>query len=165
MQLLCLCTYSDLIDLYVGIISSSALKLLVHVSVNFSCLVFAQFLDPAARLSVSAASVTSLATRFSPMPADDMDSLLAQFRDYKAAPDDQLGLDAAGSDNLDEFWHQMSSIRMPGDTSKHRFDRLAGFAAVLMVLPHANADPERLFSVLGKRNYLDILESRRSDLT
>ena len=111
-------------------------------------LVLPQVLHPAAHLSVSVASVTRLAMRFTPMDADDLDILLTEFRDYKATPDDQLP--PAEASDLDSFWSKMSRISMPGDTTKHRFGKLARFACVLMVLPHANADPERLFSMVGK---------------
>ena len=87
------------------------------------------------------------------MQADDLDVLLTEFRDFKSAPDDNLPplqvVDGQPLD-LDAFWREMLNIKMPGDTSKLRFGKLSRFACVLLTLPHANADPERLFSLVGK---------------
>ena len=37
-----------------------------------------------------------------------------------------------------------------GEVGDKRFQNLANFCKLLLVLPHSTADPERLFSVIGK---------------
>ena len=106
-----------------------------------------QVLNPATRLSVSIASVIRLATRFADMSPEDLDMVLSQLRDYKTAPSDQL---PSFSGDLDNLWHQMGRLLMPGDISQLRFGKLFELVKVLLVLPHGNADPERLFSIVGK---------------
>ena len=61
----------------------------------------------------------------------------------------------------------MGEITTLSDRSIHRFGNLAGLCKILLVLPHGNADPERLFSMVIKietdqRNSL--LPSTVSDL-
>ena len=55
-----------------------------------------------------------------------------------------------GSGELDQFWFFMGKMQKPGDTSQKRFSNLAGLCKTLLVLPHSNADPERLFSMVCK---------------
>ena len=52
--------------------------------------------------------------------------------------------------SLDEFWHGVGKAKKPGNSSELRFGTLYRLATVLLVLPHSNADPERLFSMVIK---------------
>ena len=72
---------------------------------------------------------------------------MAEFLAYRAGPDDQL---PQPDGSLDQFWHAVSKLKKPGNTSQFRFGTLSTLAKVLLVLPHANADPERLFSMVNK---------------
>ena len=64
-------------------------------------------------------------------------------------PDNQLPIfDESGEP--DQFWFSMGKIQKPGDTSQKRFSNLAGLCKTLLVLPHSNADPDRLFSMVHK---------------
>ena len=106
-----------------------------------------QLLDPRVRLNLTQASVLQLFNRFFPGDGEAADDLVAEFLDYRAVPDDQLPqLDGS----LDQFWHAVSKLKKPGNTSQLRFGTLSTLAKVLLVLPHANADPERLFSMVNK---------------
>ena len=54
----------------------------------------------------------------------------------------------------------MGEILLPaGDATAKRFCNLAKFCKTLLVLPHSTADPERLFSMIGKAD-----TSQRSNL-
>ena len=44
----------------------------------------------------------------------------------------------------------MESLPLPGDTSQLRFGKLVQLVKILLVLPHGNADPECLFSIVSK---------------
>ena len=44
----------------------------------------------------------------------------------------------------------MSRFLKPGDSSQKRFSNLVQLCKILLVLPHSNADPERLFSMVQK---------------
>ena len=46
-----------------------------------------------------------------------------------------------------------------GEVGEKRYGNLADFSKLLLVLPHSTADPERLFSIIGK-----IDTSQRSSL-
>ncbi|XP_039653059.1 uncharacterized protein LOC120557088 [Perca fluviatilis] len=50
--------------------------------------------------------------------------------------------------NVEEFWGSMSSIKSKV-TSLSQFGRLSKIAALVLVLPHSNADAERVFSMVG----------------
>lgn len=73
-----------------------------------------------------------------------------QFRDSLAAPLDQLPTygpsEAAGA--IDHFWAAMAKVKSVMNSEVYRFSTLSHFAQVLLVLPHSNADPERLFSMV-----------------
>ena len=54
----------------------------------------------------------------------------------------------------------MSKVKLVTDINTSRFGTLAQLAKILLVLPHSNADPERLFSMVRKieteqRKHLD----------
>ena len=63
-------------------------------------------------------------------------------------PQSQLPIVEDGA--LGQFWFSMGCIQKPGDTSEKRFGNLSLLCKTLLVLPHSNADPERLFSMVRK---------------
>ncbi|KAK0146582.1 Protein FAM200B [Merluccius polli] len=50
--------------------------------------------------------------------------------------------------NVEEFWGSMSSTKSKM-TGLSQFERLSKIAALVLVLPHSNADAERVFSMVG----------------
>ena len=66
-------------------------------------------------------------------------------------PNNQLPATNSDDDGaLDQFWFLMGCISKPGNASRKRFEQLAKLCKILLVLPHSNADPERLFSMVQK---------------
>ena len=59
-------------------------------------------------------------------------------------------LDSSSEAATDYFWAAMSEVKAVGDLSTLAYGKLAQLAKVLLVLPHSNVDPERLFSMVGK---------------
>ena len=105
-------------------------------------------LNPHNRHHVSTASVTRLLKRFyKQCSIDDMDTVLMELREYKSLPESQL----PEHKSLEDFWARMGVLPKPaGAIHEKRFGHLANFCKLLLVLPHSTADPERLFSVIGK---------------
>lgn len=87
--------------------------------------------------------------------SEENDAIVEEFRAFSVAPDHQLPVyDSKADDGLDKFWLAMSmqkkvsaDLELP---SAFAYSNLARLAKILLVLPHSNADPERLFSMLGK---------------
>ena len=102
-------------------------------------------LDPHHRFDTSAASVARLYRRF--LPSADLDAILMEFREYQSLPNPQLPL----YKSLEEFWASLGDLPQPGsEIGEKRFGNLAAFCKTLLILPHSTADPERLFSMIGK---------------
>ena len=105
-------------------------------------------LNPCHRFHVTAISLTRLLQRFNNNSTCDIDAVLMEFREYKSLPESQL---PACNDSLEHFWNSMGEIPLPaGEATAKRFDNLAKFCKILLVLPHSTADSERLFSMIGK---------------
>ena len=69
-----------------------------------------------------------------------------EFREYQSLPDPQL----PAYKSLDDFWASVGDLPKPaGEFGEKRFGNLIGFCKTLLVL-HSTADPERLFSMIGK---------------
>ena len=49
---------------------------------------------------------------------------------------------------MDIVWHHISPIRDPDNTL--RFARLSHIVKLILVIPHSNAEEERVFSMVGK---------------
>ena len=87
--------------------------------------------------------------------SDEIDAVVQEFRAFCVTPDHQLPIyDSKADHGLDKFWFAMSvqktvssDLELPGAFA---YSNLARLAKILLVLPHSNADPERLFSMLGK---------------
>ena len=93
--------------------------------------------------------------------AYDLDELLEEFIDFQLLSDDDipstiwekasitLDDDAhAKSYRLDVIWHYLSTVKAPDGTL--RFNRLCRVAKLVMVIPHSNAQEERVFSMIRK---------------
>ena len=105
-------------------------------------------LDPCKRLQITPPSVLRLCQRFEKRTPQELDDILWELNDYRVMPENQLPIYEDG--DLDQFWFSMGQMQKPGDTSLKRFGNLAGLCKTLLVLPHSNADPERLFSMVRK---------------
>ena len=109
------------------------------------------FLDPHNRDKSSRTGILELATRFTSFTTDEMDDLTMESSDYRTASDDQLpNFDSQSYAAIDHFWVAMAEVHTVTDLDTLRFGMLSKLAKVLLVLPHSNADPERLFSMVRK---------------
>ena len=76
---------------------------------------------------------------------------MTEFHDYRAALDIKLPkVSADVPAAFDPFWAAVAKVRSMTDSETCRFGTLARLAKILLVLPHSNADPERLLSVVRK---------------
>ena len=102
-------------------------------------------LDPRYHFKASSSLVIRLFRRFT--PTANLDSILIEFREYQSLPDPQLPV----YESLDDFWASVGNLPKPaGVIGEKRFGHLTSFCKILLVLPHSTADPERLFSIIGK---------------
>lgn len=130
---------------------TSVSKILAKFPFSDSTIKELAFLDPRNRDKCSRNGILQLASRFTSSTADDIDDLTMEFSDYRAASDDQLPkFDPEEVAAVDHFWAAMSEIHTVTDVDTLRFGMLSTLAKVLLVLPHSNADPERLFSMVRK---------------
>ncbi|XP_028303727.1 uncharacterized protein LOC114463975 isoform X6 [Gouania willdenowi] len=77
---------------------------------------------------------------------EERDKLIEEFLDYQSM-DITMPEDPAMFD-FESFWGNMASMNNKV-TGISRFGRLSRIAKLVLVLPHSNADAERLFSVVG----------------
>jgi hypothetical protein len=95
--------------------------------------------------------VLDLANRFTSFGQDDMDSLTMDYLDYHSCTEDELPVFDPRSDAaIDHFWADIGDMKTVANLETLRFGKLSQLAKVLLVLPHSNADPERLFSMVRK---------------
>ena len=126
------------------------------------------FLDPRNRDKTSLNGFIRLANRYVSYSTDELDTLNMEFRDYRASSLDNLPkFDPKEHGAIDHFWAAMAKLPSVMDVELRRFGVLCSLAKILLVLPHSNADPEHLFSMVRKieteqRRQLDI--STVSDL-
>ncbi|KAJ4936620.1 hypothetical protein JOQ06_001209, partial [Pogonophryne albipinna] len=77
---------------------------------------------------------------------DERDKLSEEFLDDQsmdiAMPEDPATF------NIESFWGNMASMKNKV-TGMSRFGRLSRIAKLVLVLPHSNADAERVFSAVG----------------
>ena len=86
--------------------------------------------------------------------AEEIDLIVEEFLTYKVAPDNQLPLyDPNAETAIDHFWSLMGRFKVVTSTlvsdSSLAYSNLTHLLKILLVLPHSNADPERLFSLVG----------------
>ncbi|RXN16530.1 hypothetical protein ROHU_027475 [Labeo rohita] len=72
------------------------------------------------------------------------DALGEEFLDYQTMPLPRLEADP----DIEGFWANMASLKHKV-TGVGRFERLSTMAKLVLVLPHSNADAERVFSLVG----------------
>ncbi len=108
-------------------------------------------LDPRCRVKVSSSSVVRLAKRFLTDDPDEIDAIVAEFLVFQVAPDHQLpSSDHTADAAIDHFWSMVAKQKAIGDLLSLAYPYLSELARILLVLPHSNVDPERLFSMVGK---------------
>ena len=95
-------------------------------------------LDP--RNKISSVVVIRLLKRFNKTcSAEEMDTVLKEWQEFKSLPDDNLPTCVS----LEHFWFCIGQIPLPaGEVGEKRFGNLANFRKLLLVLPHSTADPE-----------------------
>ena len=118
------------------------------------------FLDPNNRSKCVPQAIVRLCRRFLTDNSEDIDAVSEEFRAFLVAPNERLpSYDSAAENALDRFWSEMEKQKtittcgLTDDvdpTSSLAYSNLARLAKVVLVLPHSNADPERLFSMVGK---------------
>ena len=92
---------------------------------------------------------------------DEHDNLSMEFRDFRSCSDSELPqFHSTNYAAIEHYRDAMSKVKLVTDINTSRFGTLAQFAKILLVLPHSNADPERLFSMVRKieteqRKHLD----------
>ena len=130
---------------------TSVSKMLVKFPFTNGTLKEMAFLDPRNRTMASVTGIVSLASRFTSFSTDEIDTLVLEFRDYRVAPMNELPTFAPAEDAaVDHFWASMAEVKAITDLECLRFTLLSQLAKTLLTLPHSNADPERLFSMVRK---------------
>ena len=91
----------------------------------------------------------------------DKPSLQEEFMDFCTSP---LPPKVTAITEEDKYWHAISQIKDCLET-EYRYSTLAKLAKAILVIPHGNADTERLFSHIGlnktkHRNRLGIFTLR-----
>lgn len=97
------------------------------------------------------------------LTANEMDTLREEFDDYKTLKDEQVDIesclvsieykDSFGNHvkktdyKMDRIWGNISQLKLAGS---HRFSLLSKVASITLVIPHSNADEERIFSSVRK---------------
>lgn len=93
--------------------------------------------------------------------ARELDSLLEEFIDFQLMQDSDIPQcvwdkstvvvnEASGITHhrMDIIWHHLSTMKAPDHT--YRFNRLCQVAKLVMIIPHSNAQEERVFSMVRK---------------
>ena len=91
----------------------------------------------------------------------ELDGVLEEFVDYQMLQDDDIPSDiweratiavdegtSVTHHRMDVIWNHLSSMKAPDSTL--RFYRLCQIAKLVMVIPHSNAQEERVFSMVQK---------------
>ena len=91
----------------------------------------------------------------------ELDELLEEFIDFQLLSDNDIPSTVwekasitpddgarATYHRLDLIWHHLSTMKAPDGTL--RFNRLCQIAKLVMVIPHSNAQEERVFSMIRK---------------
>ena len=101
-------------------------------------------------------SVLQLAKRLPPhfVPAEEYDALREEFMEYAVATDADL---PAMDDGVDAFWSAMASLKTVA--GHYKYSTISKLMKTYLLLPHSNADSERVFSMVNK-----ICTEHRADL-
>ena len=90
----------------------------------------------------------------------ELDNLLEEFREYQMLNDTDIPEDVWRKatvveeeggptyHRMDIIWHYLSTLRAPDNTL--RFARLSNIAMLVLIVPHSNAEEERVFSMVRK---------------
>ena len=117
------------------------------------------FLDPRNRDKTSINGIIQLASQFITFSPDEKDTLSLEFRDYRASALDELpAFDLKEVGAINHFWAAMAKVHSIMDLEVYLFSILTKLAQV----PHSNADPERLFSMVRK---IETEERRQLDVS
>ena len=113
-------------------------------------------LDVSNRAKVNFGNVYAMLGRFPGIMEDEVPTLENEFFDYQLLDDSELPstsiVMADGTTvnrRIDEVWFQIFGMKNPV-TGTSRFPTLAKFMTAILILPHSNADCERLFSMVRK---------------
>ena len=95
--------------------------------------------------------------------SQELDCLLEEFLDFKLLQRDHIPSSVwemaavtthedvqVTHHRMDIIWHHLSSLKSPDGTV--RFKRLCQIAKLVLVLPHSNAQEERVYSMEKKKN-------------
>ena len=113
------------------------------------------FINPRNRAKSTPQGIVQLCNRFMTTNSEQIDAVVGEYRAFCVAPDHQLpSYDPKSANGLDHFWSAMSSQKTVASNlelpSSFAYSNLARLAKILLVLPHSNVEPERLFSMVGK---------------
>ena len=102
-------------------------------------------LDPRKRLSINNSVIVKLAKQFSNViSSEELDSLVAQFAEYRTISDAEITLMPP---TIDEFWGKLELVMVPG-TREVKYGVLCRLCKALCVLPHSNAECEHIFCMV-----------------
>ena len=110
----------------------------------------------------------------------DFDELYDEFVDYQSITDDSIGkraweeakvvegMDGDGNEiahyRVDILWWHLAHLKVAEKSTQNRFKHLPKIAEVVLVIPHSNAEQERLFSIV-KKNKTDSRSNLKLDGT
>ena len=96
----------------------------------------------------------------------EMDVLRDEFDDYKTMKDDEIDFESSSVDieyrdiygnlvkkkdyEMDKIWGLIGQLKSPTSQSTLRFFLLTRVASAVLIIPHSNADEERVFSSVRK---------------
>lgn len=116
--------------------------------------------------------IVKLAKQFpNVISSEKLDSLVAQFADYRTINDAEIALMPP---TIDEFWGNLEEVMNPG-TREVKYGVLCRLCKALCVLPHSNTECERIFSMvrhiktdfrnqLGNSTLCSLLAIKRNEL-
>ena len=125
--------------------STAAKEALKRLPMQHSLLSNIQWLQPSLQ-QYSLAKKVQASAKLLPqvIKVDEIHILMEEFMNYCISP---LSPDMKSITEVDQYWHAVSKIR--NLTGAMRYPMLSTLAKAILVLPHGNADTERLFSHVG----------------
>lgn len=151
--------------------------------VNEPVITNAVWVDITNRLTAKFYQVEYFCEQFSVLLGDmDRARLHEEFVDYQTLSDDEIGTtafreattresdaDCAAQYRMDVLWWYIGELKEPG-TRTPRFAKLSQIARLVLIIPHSNAGPERVFSLVrvnrnDQRNRLNYDGTLTSALT
>ncbi|KAI6648088.1 hypothetical protein LOD99_11897 [Oopsacas minuta] len=151
--------FYDSVRLFYETVVSKMLAKFPHRNDTLSDLVF---LNPRNRTHCCIQSITRLCKQFMTTTSEEIDQIIQEFVAYKITPDNQLPLyNSTDIAAIDHFWSAMSSLEVVTSVdlsdSPLAYSNLSKLSKILLTLPHSNADPERLFSMVKKLRLIPVL--------